>query len=281
MNNTRGNWKNSGKGILFKKKEFSYLLDLLKDAPDLVIAFSGGADSTFLLAAAHIAGVNSILPVTIVSDFFTDKEKERVNRLGRYLGITPMLIPVNILNEAKVTSNTDKRCYFCKLFLFSRIRAEAKKCGIHTLVHGANLDDLQEYRPGMDAARELGFKTPLVEAGFSKKEIRACSKILGLETWNLPAQSCLATRIPQGDIITKEKLVKVEQAEACLHGLGFHQVRVRCHGDLARIETKPGELRRILEPDVRLEIAQTFRRAGFDSVCLDLDGYAPASGVER
>lgn len=272
------NWRDSGKGLPAKNKEFSRLLDLLKDAPGLAIAFSGGADSAFLVAAALIAGV-TVLPVTVVSDFFTAGEKERVSRLGQYLDITPIFVPANILDDARVTRNTDRRCYFCKLFLFSRVMEVAKKHGIHTLLHGANLDDLKEFRPGMDAARELGFKTPLVEAGFSKEQIRACSKILGLETWNLPAQSCLATRIPQGDIITKEKLVKIERAETCLHGLGFGQVRVRCHGDIARIEADPGELHRFVEPDVRQEIVRTFKRAGFYSVCLDLDGYAPASGV--
>ncbi|NDY73232.1 ATP-dependent sacrificial sulfur transferase LarE [Desulfobacter hydrogenophilus] len=275
------NWKDIGKELPAKNKEFSHLLDLLKDAPGVAIAFSGGADSAFLLAAALIAGVKSVLPVTIVSDFFTVGEKDRVIRLGQYLGITPILVPANILEDARVTRNTDRRCYFCKLFLFSKVMEVAKKRGIHTLLHGANLDDLQEFRPGMDAARELGFKTPLVAAGFSKEQIRACSKTLGLETWNLPAQSCLATRIPQGDIITKEKLVRVELAEECLHRLGFGQVRVRCHGDMARIEADLYELQRFVEPNVRQEVIQTFKRAGFYSVCLDLDGYASASGVQQ
>jgi len=279
MNNTMVNFWASGKGLLAQNKEFSNLINLLKESSDLAIAFSGGADSAFLLAAALIAGEGSVLPVTIVSDFFTAGEKERGIRLGQYLGTGPIFVSANILDDARVTRNTDRRCYFCKLFLFSRVMTEAKKRGIHTFLHGANLDDLQEFRPGMEAARELGFKTPLVAAGFTKEKIRACSKILGLETWDLPAQSCLATRIPQGDIITKEKLVKVEQAETCLHGLGFGQVRVRCCGDLARIEAEPGELNRFVEPDVRQEIVQAFKRAGFYSVCLDLDGYASTSGV--
>lgn len=273
------NLRASSKGLLVKNKNFSHLLDLLKEASGLAIAFSGGTDSAFLLAAARIAGVKSILPVTVVSDFFTAGEKERAIRLGQNLGIAPVLVPVNILDDARVTRNTERRCYYCKLVLFSRVMEEAKKRGIRTLMHGVNLDDLQEFRPGMDAARELGFKMPLVEAGFSKAQIRACSKILGLETWDLPAQSCLATRIPQGDIITKEKLVRVEQAENCLHGLGFGQVRVRCHGNLARIEVGPGEFRRLGEPDVRQEIVEAFKQAGFYSVCLDLEGYMPSSGV--
>ncbi|WP_286819856.1 ATP-dependent sacrificial sulfur transferase LarE [Desulfobacter sp. UBA2225] len=279
MNNSMVNWRDLGKSLSAKDKKFSHLLDVLKHDSGLAIAFSGGADSAFLLAAALIAGVKSILPVTIVSDFFTAGEKERVIRLGQYLGIAPILVPVNILDDVRVTRNTDRRCYYCKLFLFSRVMEEAKKRGIRTLLHGVNLDDLQEFRPGIDAARELGFKMPLVEAGFSKEKIRACSKILGLETWDLPAQSCLATRIPQGDIITKEKLLKVEQAENCLHELDFAQARVRCHGDLARIEVGPDELHRFWEPDVRQEIVEAFKRAGFYSVCLDLEGYTPAASI--
>jgi len=276
MNNSIVDFLGSVKGLLAGSKEFSRLLDLLKNFPDLAIAFSGGADSTFLLAAARIAG-GAVLPVTIVSDFFTAGEKARVIRLGQYLGSAPVFVPANILDDERVVRNTERRCYFCKRFLFSRVMDAAKERGIHTFLHGANLDDLQEFRPGMDAARELGFETPLVAAGFSKEKIRACSKILGLETWNLPAQSCLATRIPQGDVITKQKLVKVEQAETCLHGLGFGRMRVRCHGDMARIEVCPGELNRFGEADIRQEIVQTFKRVGFHTVCLDLAGYAPPS----
>lgn len=264
---------NSRKLQFTEDKNFGCLLDLLKKFSGLAIAFSGGADSAFLLAAALIAGVEPVLPVTIVSDFFTDGEKERVSRLGGYIGTTPTLVPVNILDDANITGNTARRCYFCKLFLFSRVMDVAQKHGIHTLLHGANLDDLKAFRPGMDAARELGFKAPLVEAGFTKEKIREYSKIMGLETWDLPAQSCLATRIPKGDLITKEKLVKIEQAEIRLKRLGFGQVRVRCHGDLARIEVGSDELNRFGKPDVRLKIVQALKHAGFHAVCLDLEGY--------
>lgn len=279
MNSTMVDWRGLGKELSAKNEEFAHLLELLKDVPGLAIAFSGGADSAFLLAAALIAGVKSVFPVTIVSDFFTAGEKERVIRLGQYLGIAPFFVSTNVLDEPLVTQNTDRRCYFCKLFLFSKVMEAAKKRGIPIFMHGANMDDLQEFRPGMDAARELGFKTPLVEAGFSKSQIRVCSKTLGLETWNLPAQSCLATRIPRGEIITKEKLVKVELAEACLHGLGFGPVRVRCHGGLARIEADPCELQRFVEPNTKQEIVRSFKCAGFSSVCLDLEGYVPPSGM--
>ena len=274
-----GDWRGAGEVLRGKNEKFSRLLDLLNGSSGIAIAFSGGADSAYLLAAARIAGVRSIVPVTVVSDFFTAEEKERVVRLGLYLGISPVFVSANILDDAKVVQNTDRRCYFCKSFLFSKIAAVAKERGVHTLLHGANVDDLQELRPGMEAARGLGFGSPLVEAGFTKSQIRECSKVLGLETWDLPAQSCLATRIPQGDIITKEKLKRVELAEACLHGLGIDQVRVRCHGDLARIEVSPNALDRLVDPNLRQKVVQGVKRAGFNFVSLDLEGYATALKV--
>lgn len=272
-----GDWEDAGKALRVKSEKFSHLLDVLKNISGVAIAFSGGADSAFLLAAARIAGVESIVPVTVVSDFFTAKEKERVSRLGAYLDISPIFVPVNILDDTKVARNTDRRCYYCKRFLFSKIAAVAKEHGVQTLLHGANMDDLQEIRPGMEAARELGFRSPLVEAGFAKEQIRGCSKALGLETWDLPAQSCLATRIPQGEVITKEKLKRVELAEACLHGQGVEPVRVRCHGDLARIEAGPDALRRLVDPEIRRDVVQGVKRAGFHFVSLDLEGYVSAS----
>ncbi len=279
MNNNMDDWRGAGNVLRAQNEKFSRLLDLLNDSSGIALAFSGGADSSFLLAAARISGAKLIVPVTIVSDFFTAKEKERVVRLGRYLSIPPVFVSANILDDAKVTRNTDRRCYFCKLFLFSKVAAVAKARGVLTLLHGANMDDLREFRPGMEAARELGFRSPLVEVGFSKEQIRACSKALGLETWNLPAQSCLATRIPQGDVITKEKLEGVERAEACLHELGIDQVRVRCHGNLARVEVSPNELQRLVDFNLRQKVVQGIRRAGFHFVSLDLEGYEPASKV--
>lgn len=274
-----GDWRDAGKVLRAKNEKFSRLLDLLNESSGAAIAFSGGADSAYLLAAARIAGGGAVVPVTVVSDFFTVKEKDRVVRLGQYLGISPVFVSANILDDAKVVQNTERRCYFCKSFLFSKVAAVAKERGVHTLFHGANVDDLQEFRPGMEAARELGFRSPLVEVGFTKTQIRECSKVLGLETWDLPAQSCLATRIPLGEVITKEKLKRVERAEVCLHGLGVDQVRVRCHGDLARIEVNPKALSRLVDSNLRQAVVQGVKRAGFHFVSLDLEGYAVASRV--
>ena len=261
---------------LYKVRGFSRLVELLKGYPDLVLAFSGGVDSAFLLAVAKVAGISPILPVTVVTDFFPSREKERVGRLGAELGVAPVFISVDILNADGVAGNDARRCYFCKKYLFSQVKAMADVRVCKTLVHGANLDDLKDYRPGMEAALELGFKAPLVEAGFTKQQIRDCSKLLGLSTWDLPSQSCLATRVPQGESITREKLKRVELAENFLFEKGFGRVRVRCHGDLARIETEPEVFPRFLDPGIRLRVQQAFHDAGFDYVCLDLNGYRPS-----
>lgn len=261
---------------LYQVGEFSRLVELLKGYPDLVLAFSGGADSTFLLAVAKVAGISPILPVTVVTDFFPSREKDRVDRLGAELGVAPVFVSVDILTADGVAGNDARRCYFCKKCLFSQVKAAAEAKGCKILVHGANLDDLKDYRPGMEAALELGFKAPLVEAGFTKQQIRDCSKLLGLSTWNLPSQSCLATRVPQGEPITREKLKRVELAEKFLFEKGFSQVRVRCHGGMARIETEPEAFSRFLDPGIRLRVQQAFHDAGFDFVCLDLNGYRPS-----
>lgn len=172
-----------------------------------------------------------------------------------------------------MTVNDARRCYFCKKKGFSLVKELADKRRIQTLVHGINLDDLGDFRPGIEAAKKLGFKAPLVDVGFSKQEIRDCSRQMGLATWNLPSQSCLATRIPSNEKITQKKLEQVETAEAFLHELGFAQVRVRCHGNLARIETEPGAISRLAEPGIRESVARELKRLGFDFVSIDLEGY--------
>ncbi len=276
MNNCPSNSFLSPGNPLPETREFFTLVELLRGYPDLALAFSGGADSSFLLAVAKVAGIDSILPVSVVTDFLTCREKVRLRRLGNALNIEPVLVSVDILAIPGVAENCQRRCYYCKRCLFSEIRKVARKRGVQTLVHGANLDDLKEFRPGMQAARELGYLAPLVEAGFTKRKIRECSKIIGLETWNLPSQSCLATRIPEGEEITHKKLERVEAVENFLHDLDFVRVRVRCHGDLARIETGLDEFHRLLGKDVRSKVTKAFKGAGFKFVCLDLNGYVPA-----
>jgi len=246
----------------------------LKDGGAAAIAFSGGVDSVFLLAAAAAAGMDRLLAVTLVSGFFTRKERERAGAIARDLGVAHLCLELDILAIPDVVKNDPMRCYYCKQAGFSLIKDAAAKQGIHSLMHGINLDDLEEYRPGIKAAEELGFIAPLVAAQFSKQEIRMCSKDLGLPTWDLPAQSCLATRIPQGEKITSGALDMIQQAEDVLHHLGFAQVRVRHHGRVARIEVPKDDIRRLTSPELRLQVSQALKGAGFSFVALDLDGYA-------
>ncbi|MCG8614693.1 MAG: ATP-dependent sacrificial sulfur transferase LarE, partial [Desulfobacterales bacterium] len=173
-----------------------------------------------------------------------------------------------------VTANTPRRCYHCKIRGFGLIRDTAKQEGITHLLQGVNRDDMGDYRPGIAASKELGFKAPLVEAGFTKQDIRECSRQLGLPTWDLPSQSCLATRIPVNDPITETALDRIERAEDLLHNLGFPQVRVRYHGNLARIETPAEDIARLAEPDIRLQITDGLKPLGFTFISLDLEGYA-------
>jgi uncharacterized protein len=245
----------------------------LRGMKKVALAFSGGVDSTFLLASAKLAGLEKILAVTVSSQFFTREEKELTRKLTDSLGVEHICLDIDILSHSDVVQNTSQRCYFCKRRVFSLVRETGVQNGIDTFLHGVNLDDLGDYRPGLTAAKELGFIAPLVDAGFSKKEIRACSKQMDLETWSLPSQSCLATRIPYDEIITQEKLGMVERGESFLRGLGLTSFRVRCHKNMARIEMGPGQFSCLLDEDKRLAISEGLKEIGFEYVSCDLDGY--------
>ncbi len=256
------------------QEKFDRLTSILKGYGRVALAFSGGVDSAFLLAAGAAAAPEAILAVTLVSRFFTAKEKALAGALAKKAGVEHQFLKVDVLADPQVVKNDKHRCYYCKAYGFSLIKAAAAARGMTTLVHGINLDDLGDYRPGIAAAKELGFKAPLVDAGFTKQEIRECSRQLGLPTWDLPSQSCLATRIPVGDPITEEALEKIEQAEDLLHKLGFAQVRVRYHGSLARIETPADDIARLAKPDIRCQVTVGLKQLGFTFISLDLDGYA-------
>lgn len=249
------------------------LIRRLQGMKQVALAFSGGVDSTFLLAAAREAGLETLVAITVASQFFTRLEKERAVKLAASMGVRHIFLDMDLLGQAEVVQNTPRRCYFCKKISFSRVGAAAREQGIHTLVHGVNLDDLADYRPGLEAAKELGFIAPLVEAGFSKEEIRVCSRQLGLETWDLPSQSCLATRIPYDEPITQEKLEWVDRGEAFLRDLGFSPVRVRCHGNVARIEIDSGAISAFLMEENRQAVSREFKKIGFGHVSCDLEGY--------
>ena len=239
----------------------------------IALAFSGGVDSTFLLALAKQAGPEKILAVTVASQFFTREEKQLAKQIADSLGVAHVCLDLDMLGLEEVVQNTPQRCYFCKARVFSQVRKTAIQQGIDTFLHAVNMDDLGDFRPGLEAAKELGFIAPLVDAGFSKKEIRACSRQMGLKTWNLPSQSCLATRIPYHDRITREKLEMVYQGESFLRKLGFNNFRVRCHGTMARIEMDPGIFSSLVDEDTRRTISRGLKKIGFEYVACDLDAY--------
>ncbi len=241
------------------------------------MAFSGGVDSVFLLAAAADAGMDRILAITLVSGFFTRKERERAEAIAKDLGVEHLCLDLDILANPDVIRNDRRRCYYCKQAGFFRIKSAAADRGIEALLHGINLDDLGDFRPGIEAAKELGFTAPLVEAQFSKQEIRDCSRALDLPTWDLPSQSCLATRIPQGIAIKADALAMIERAEEVLQHLGFAQARVRHHGDVARIEVPEKDMARFGSPQVRGDVCEALKGLGFSFVALDLGGYVSGS----
>jgi len=245
----------------------------LKGMKKIALAFSGGVDSTFLLAMAKQAGPEKLLALTVSSQFFTREERALAEKFTDSLGVAHICLELDILEQADVVQNTPQRCYFCKYKVFSMIRQKAVEHGINTFLHGVNLDDLEDYRPGLKAAEELGFITPLADAGLSKRDIRIFSRQMGLGTWDLPSQSCLATRIPYHEVITREKLSMVEQGESFLRELGFSSFRVRCHGNMARVEMDPCAISFLGDIDMRQAVSRGLKKIGFKYVSCDLDGY--------
>ena len=254
-------------------EKIEYLTRQLKEMKRIALAFSGGADSTFLLAVAKQAGLEKLLAITVISPFFTELEKDRAVKLADSLGVAHICLELDVLGDTRLTENTPQRCYFCKRLVFSQVRETAIKNGIDICLHAVNRDDLSDYRPGIEAAREIGFLSPLVDADFSKNEIRSCSRQMGLETWDLPSQSCLATRIPYHDPITREKLLMVARGESFLREIGFENFRVRCHGSLARIEMDSRVMPFLGDAEKRKKISSGLKKIGFTWVSLDLEGF--------
>jgi len=255
-------------------KKFIEIEKRLTKLSTYVVAFSGGVDSSFLLAVARKTNPENLTAITVSSPFVPEREIAAAREIARSTGVKHICLNVDILEDNQVVQNTMDRCYHCKQQMFSLIKKTAENLGIEHLLHAVNLDDLKDFRPGLRAAEELGFIAPLVDAGYTKADIRMLSKQLKLGTWDKPSQSCLATRIPYYEKITKEKLSQIDQAEFFLQELGFVQVRVRSHGKSARIEVDKKRIDALLNHDIRQKISQKLQKIGFEHISVDIDGYA-------
>ncbi len=243
----------------------------------LVVAFSGGVDSTLVLKVAHDALGDSVLALTTTSPTMPDEDRDSAIAMARLIGARHMIVESNELEIPGYAANPLNRCYLCKHNLFTVCEAKAAQLGIEEIVDGLNLDDLHDYRPGMQAASEKRVRHPLVEAEMSKADVRALSRSMGLPTWDRPASPCLSSRFPYGMEITPERLAKVAAGEKLLHSMGFAVARVRYHGEVARLELEQSQIARIFEQPIRETIDREFKKIGFRFVAIDLKGFRSGS----
>ena len=258
-------------------KKYGSLSERLSSFKSAAVAFSGGVDSTFLLKAAHDALGENVTAITVRSCLFPKREMDEAAEFAKKLGVKHIIIDIDELSIPGFKENPPDRCYICKRELFKKMKTEARKFGAKAVLEGSNTDDMNDYRPGMTAIKELDIKSPLRDSGLSKAEIRALSREMGLPTWQKPSFACLASRFVYGEEITKEKLSKIERAEALLLDMGFTQVRVRLHGDIARIELEPSQFPLLLSEDTPERINREIKTLGFKYVTLDLGGYKTGS----
>jgi uncharacterized protein len=253
------------------------LKSILSEMGSLLVAYSGGVDSSFLLRVASDVLGDRVMAATASSETYPPGELTEAKENAKMLGVKHVIITTNELDDVDFAHNPPERCYYCKKELFSKMTALAKQNGLNYVADGSNYDDLSDFRPGMKAASEFNVRSPLKEAMLTKEEIRILSKSMNLPTWDKPSQPCLSTRFPYGTEITREKLSRVERAEEFLAHFGIKQLRVRVHGDMARIEVPRDDMHVLLNEDTAREIADRFKALGFTYVTMDIEGYRMGS----
>lgn len=257
--------------------KLSILKENLRNLESVAIAYSGGVDSTFLLKVAHEVLGNNVIAITAKSSTYPERELMEAKKFAEEIGVKHIIIVSEELDIEGFSKNPTNRCYYCKKELFTKIQDIAKENKMKHVVDGSNMDDTGDYRPGMVAAKELGVISPLKLSNMTKEDIRWFSKQYGLKTWNKPSFACLSSRVPYGSYITIEKLKMIENAEQFLLDLGFRQVRVRHHGEIARIEVSPEEREAFFNLNTMDKVSEKLKEIGFKYVTLDLFGYRTGS----
>lgn len=259
------------------RRKMEDLKQLLANLGSIAIAFSGGVDSTFLLKVAYEVLGEKAIAITAQSSSFPRRELEEAKTFCQKEGIRQLIFAFDELEIEGFKKNPPDRCYLCKKTFLKKVQQIATEKEITYVAEGSNIDDEEDYRPGMRAVEELGIISPLRKVGLSKREIRFLSRELELDTWEKPSFACLSSRFPYGESITKEKLARVEQAEQLLLDLGFSQFRVRIHGDMARIEVLPEEFPKLIQEENRQQVIEQLKAYGFAYIAMDLVGYRMGS----